>query len=308
MVPLMTVVDILGLGGVAVDDLLYVDGYPPADSKTPVLRRERQCGGLTATALIAAARLGAGCAYAGVLGTDALSEYAIQVMRREGVDLGNLRRDPAAGPIYSVVIVDQGRQTRNVFVDLSAAVGAAPDWPPAEIIQTCRVLFVDSIGLAGMLRACTLATAAGIPIVADVEATGGDPMPLVQAVDHLILSWEFAGPLVSAAAPEDAARTLWHARRQAVVITDGEQGCWYIAADDAGRVVQQPAFRVRTVDTTGCGDVFHGAYAAGLARGLPVNERVRMASAAAALKAMRPGGQAGCPTLAEVERFVGQAE
>ena len=56
MVPAMGVVDILGLGGVAVDDLLYVDGYPPADSKTPVARRERQCGGLTATALVAAAR------------------------------------------------------------------------------------------------------------------------------------------------------------------------------------------------------------------------------------------------------------
>ena len=243
-----------------------------------------------------------------MLGLDALSEYAIEVMRREGVDLGHLRRDPAAGPIYSVIIIDPGRQTRNVFVDLSAAVGAAPDWPPAEVIQSCRVLLVDSIGLAGMLRACRLASATGIPVVADVEATGGDPLPLVAAVDHLILSWEFARGLAGATAPADAARALWHARRQAVVITDGENGCWYIAADDTARVVHQPAFRVRAVDTTGCGDVFHGAYAAALARGLPVHERVRIASAAAALKAMRLGGQAGCPTLAEVERFVGQAE
>jgi sulfofructose kinase len=304
----MDTVDILGLGAVAVDDLLYVDGYPPPDAKVPVLRRERHCGGLTATALVAAVRLGARCAYAGVLGSDALSEYAIQVMGRAGIDLAYLLRDPAARPIYSVIIVDQSRRTRNIFVDLSGAVGAAPDWPPSQVIQSCRVLFIDSIGPAGMLRACTLARAAGIPIVADLEATGGELLPLVDTADHLILSWQFARPVTGAAVPEQAARTLWHARRQAVVITDGDQGCWYIAAEDSGRVVHQPAFQVQVVDTTGCGDVFHGAYATGLVRGWPIHERIRMASAAAALKAMRPGGQAGCPTQAEVERLVNQAD
>ena len=51
--------DVLGLGCIAVDELLYVDAYPAADSKMPVRRWERQCGGLTATVLVAAARLGA---------------------------------------------------------------------------------------------------------------------------------------------------------------------------------------------------------------------------------------------------------
>jgi sulfofructose kinase len=58
------------------------------------------------------------------------------------------------------------------------------------------------------------------------------------------------------------------------------------------------------VDTTGCGDVFHGAYAAALARGLDLAGRVRFASAAAALKAMRAGAQAGIPTRAAVEEFI----
>jgi sugar/nucleoside kinase (ribokinase family) len=58
------------------------------------------------------------------------------------------------------------------------------------------------------------------------------------------------------------------------------------------------------VDTTGCGDVFHGAYASALARGLSLAERVRFAAAAAALKATRPGGQAGIPTRPEVEAFL----
>src|SRR4026207_1746065 len=50
--------DVLGLGCTAVDELLFVDAYPPADGKMRVQRRERHCGGLTATALVAASRLG----------------------------------------------------------------------------------------------------------------------------------------------------------------------------------------------------------------------------------------------------------
>ena len=78
--------------------------------------------------------------------------------------------------------------------------------------------------------------------------------------------------------------------------------CWYAAAGVP--VEHVPALKVDVVDTTGCGDVFHGAYAAGLAAGLPLAERVRLASAAAALKATRAGGQAGIPTRRTVEAFL----
>ena len=296
--------DILGLGAVAVDDLLFVDRYPPADVKTLVRRRERHCGGLTATALVAAARLGARCAYAGVLGDDPLSDFAVQAMAREGIDLAYLRRAEAARPAVAAIVVDTVRQTRNIFVDINALVGAAPDWPPPEVVQSSRVLLVDPFGVDGMLRAARLACAAGIPVVADLEATGPEVARLMDAADHLILSWDFAGPFTGAPSPAEAALALWRPGRQAVVVTHGDQGCWYVAAPDSGRAVHQPAFRVEPVDTTGCGDVFHGAYAAALVRGLPIGERLRLASAAAALKATRAGGQAGAPTRAEVEHFL----
>src|SRR5690348_3708416 len=78
--------DILGIGCSAVDDLLYGEAYPTADTKVRVRRRERQCGGLTATALVAASRLGARCAFAGVLGDDENSRFVLDALSREGVD------------------------------------------------------------------------------------------------------------------------------------------------------------------------------------------------------------------------------
>ena len=53
-----------------------------------------------------------------MLGTDRLSDYAIEVMAREEIDLAHLRRLPAAKPLYATIVIDPGRRTRNVFVDL----------------------------------------------------------------------------------------------------------------------------------------------------------------------------------------------
>src|SRR5207244_3940994 len=107
--------DILGLGCIAVDELIYVEEFPVADAKTPVLRTQRQCGGLTATALVAAARLGAKCGYAGVLGADELSNFALDRLAQEGIDLTHLLRRAGAGPVHSFIVVDEKRQTRNIF-------------------------------------------------------------------------------------------------------------------------------------------------------------------------------------------------
>ncbi len=296
--------DILGLGCVAVDDLLYVPTYPPADAKVQIRRRERQCGGLTATALVAAARLGSHCAYAGVLGSEELSQFVVDRLKQEGLDVTYVRRRPEARPIHSLVIVDESRQTRTIFYDLQNVFGPEPGWPDAAVIRSARVLFVDHFGVEGMIWAAQIARAAGVAVVADFER---DEMPqfpeLLALVDHLILARDFAAKRTGEAQPARAVEKLWTDQRQAVVITCGAEGCWYQdAARDGPRHL--PAFAVPVVDTTGCGDVFHGAYASALVRGLDLPERVRFASAAAALKAMQHGGQAGIPSRAAVEAFL----
>src|SRR3954454_18235762 len=255
--------DLLGLGAVAVDEWIVVDSYPRPDDKAHVLHAERQCGGLTATALVAAARFGVKCAYAGVLGDDELSLFARQSMARENVNLEHLRKDRAARTVHSYIIVDRTHSTRNIFADARGVIGAAADWPSAELIRASRVLFVDHIGLPGMLRAARIAREAGIPIVGDLERNSGSEFQeLLQMVDHLIISLHFAMSLTGAADPATIVGQLWSETRQAVVITCGEKGCWYRSAEEPSGVHHHHAFAINPVDTTGCGDVFHGVYAA----------------------------------------------
>ncbi|HSY42753.1 MAG TPA: PfkB family carbohydrate kinase, partial [Candidatus Acidoferrum sp.] len=107
--------DVLALGAVAVDDLFYIDSYPAPDEKMPILRRQRQCGGMSAIAAITASRLGCRSAYAGVLGRDELSEFAIGQMRHEGVNLRHLAQRDGVRPVHSIIMIDSKSGTRNIF-------------------------------------------------------------------------------------------------------------------------------------------------------------------------------------------------
>jgi sulfofructose kinase len=297
--------DVLGLGCVAVDDLCYVPAYPPADAKVQIRRRDKQCGGLTGTALVAAARFGARCAFGGVLGDDADSAFIIDTFRREGIDVTPLVRRPDARPIRSTIIIDETAHTRTIFYDLAGTTGADPALPSEEAIRAARVLFVDHYGIEGMSRAARVARSAGIPVVADLERSDWPGFDgLLALVDHLIVSLPFGRRWTGREDPGEVVAGLWEPARRVVIVTDGENGCFYREAGTPGEMHHHPAFAVTPADTTGCGDVFHGVYAACLAEGMGLAERLRFASAAGALKATRPGGQAGVPRRDEVTEFL----
>jgi sulfofructose kinase len=148
---------------------------------------------------------------------------------------------------------------------------------------------------------------AGIPVIIDVEderAPGA--AELLRKADHVIVGLPVAGRASGESEPARMARALAEAGQACVTVTAGPAGCWYTGKVTAGRVHHVPAFTVPVVDTTGCGDVFHGAYAAALAWGESPQQAVRMATAAAGLKATRPGGRAGIPDLWILQRFLAE--
>ena len=148
------------------------------------------------------------------------------------------------------------------------------------------------------------AMAAGIPVVADLERNVDVRFDeLLDLADHLILPFDFARRITGAADGPAITRALWRKDRATVVITRSAEGSWYLSAEEPGAVYHQPGFRVQEVDTNGCGDVFHGVYAAALSERMPASERVRFASAVAGLKATQPGGQKGIPLRTEADRF-----
>lgn len=299
----MTLYDVLGFGVISVDDLLYVDHYLPPDGKAQVRERRRDGGGLTGTALVAAARLGARAAYCGILGDDEASRWAQQSLEREGIDCSRVLHRPEARPTQSVIIVEQTTGRRTIYYSRAGVTPRRPQDMGEELIASTRVLFVDHTVAEAALAAAELAHRHGIPIVADIEQEHDPFVPeLLPQIDHLIVSIELARRATGEAEPEAMVRGLGGPGRAACVVTAGERGAWY--AERGGAVHHVPALAVQTVDTTGCGDVFHGAYAACIARGETVERAVLVATATAGLKATHPGGRAGIPYRATVEALL----
>lgn len=293
--------DALGFGAVAVDDLVYLDHYPQPDEKTPILGKARDGGGLAGTALVAVTRLGASAAWAGVLGFDELSMWTLDAFARARVDTSAVIRYGEARPFHSIILVDRSAGTRAILFTGEGVTPMTADEVTPDLIESARVVFVDhTIGeLAG--HVIRLARAAGVPTVADLERLGPGVEEALAGVDHLIVGRAFAALVTGQSEPEAALRGLSNMRpnRALTAVTAGAQGCWYARSD--GETCHQVALRVEVVDTTGCGDVFHGAYMAELARGESIEQALRVATVAAGIKATRPGGRQGIPDRAEVE-------
>ncbi len=295
--------DIIGIGIVAVDDLLYLDHFPQPNEKIVAKMAQRQGGGLTGTALVAAARQGAKSAYCGRLGYDDLSVYSLQELESEGVDTSPSQICVGNKPPYSVILVDMSCGSRAIISTLEGV--KEPDCTriTEDLIVSSRVLFIDYLSHQAGLHAARLARVHGIPVVADLELASLPEVDIfLSVVDHLIIGIDLAAAITQRQNVEEMVQKIANPRRAACVVTAGANGCWY--SEYGGKVRHFPAYKVNVVDTTGCGDVFHGVYAAALARGEPVSQAIRVASASAAIKATHPGGRAGIPDLASVKAFL----
>jgi sugar/nucleoside kinase (ribokinase family) len=298
--------DVLGLGIVTVDDVLLLPHFPEPDSKLRVDRSLRSIGGLTGAALVTAARLGGRCGYAGCLGDDPLSSYLRDKLAWEGIDLSALDSARRVPPIHSTILVDAHTGSRTILFELPEPIEFGGDWPHESVIRDARVLFIDHYDADRTIRAARIARDAKIPTVADLERTDGPRFQeLLSLADHLILGAGFAREISGCDELSRAITRLWSDSREIVIITEGARGC-LVADSPNAAPLQIPAFEVPVVDTTGCGDVFHGAYALALAWDWSLLARVRFASAAAALRAATFGGEAGIPHRAAVDQLLAE--
>jgi sulfofructose kinase len=298
--------DVLGAGIAAVDDLCYVEAFPPVDCKVPVFGSTRQGGGPACTAMAAAGSLGARAAYTARFGDNELSAFIKAALQHHGVDISHMVRDPEGGPYHSFIVVD-GAGRRNVFYDpaLYRVVGA--DDLPDALILSASLMLLDHITEPSLVPLAEKVHGLGVPILGDIEGQTESSLTLARLSDYLIAPRAFAAWASDAQDPRDACAFLARTVRAATIVTAGVEGC-YVKTSTSAEVRHFPAFKVETFDTNGCGDTFHGAFALAVARELAVEDAVTFASAAAALKAAAAGGRRrgwdALPTLEEVLEFL----
>jgi ribokinase len=155
------------------------------------------------------------------------------------------------------------------------------------------------------LQAALWMHAAGKTVVLDGSATQGpiaDPMrALVAEADVLICGTGFGPALTGMSDLWEVGEAILELGPRIAVQTEGKAGAWTVTAQER---FHTPSFDVEVVDTTGAGDVFHGAYIVGLLQGWNPREIAWFATAVAGLKCRQLGGRAGIPTFDETLAFL----
>ena len=301
--------DVVGIGCSAVDYLGVVSKMPAnLDAKIWMDEFSKQGGGLVATALVALARLGAKTHFVGKVGDDDFGHFIADEMEKEGVACDDMRYVKGMSARFAFCVSDHSTGARTIFVTPHTKV---PYLKPSEIkrqqIAEARFLLVDGYEMEAGIRAAEMAREEGVTVVIDAERTDPKMRKLVQLSEVIIASEDHAEWHTGKRGYVAQARALYAAQRKVckdkvVVVTAGTRGSYTVSK--AGEF-HTPAFKVKVVDTTGCGDVYHGAYIYGLLREWDLARTAEFASAVAALKCRALGGRAGIPTLREVQRFLG---
>lgn len=296
------VISVVGLGQCALDFLGEVDAYPGVDAKAELLSSSIQGGGPVATALVTLARLGVKTAFVGRVGDDDFGVRIRQGLVSEGVDCTYLEQIPGAVSQHAWIVVERGSGHRNIFWHRGSCPPLAVREVDPELIRSCALLHLDGLQQDACVAAAEMARAADVPTVLD----GGTLRPgverLLPLVDHPVVSEGFAWVLSEERGVDVALERLLGFGAQAATVTLGERGSVTLSCD--GERIEQPAFEVDVVDTTGCGDVFHGGYVYGVLHGWPLRRTLRFAAACAALKARGLGGQSAIASLTDIEAFL----
>lgn len=262
-------------------------------------------GGMAATAAVAVAQLGAQASFCGRAGNDGAGHVMQQELADYGVDVSQFRLFNGARSSVSAIIVDKHGE-RMIVNYPGADLPDEADWLRPDTLDGVHAVLGDVRWMEGAARLYADARQRKLPTVLDGEAAAANIFAtLLPLVDHAIFSLQglrsFSGGRIV-----DHAESLQAVRLrgcQVAAVTLGGQGVLWL--DDDG-LHHLPSFDVCVTDTTGAGDVFHGAYALALAEGMKVEEAMRFSSAVAALKCTHHGGRAGIPTREEVNQFLQQ--
>jgi len=243
-----------------------VERYAALDEKVGMKELIEQGGGLTATALAAVGKLGGRAAMLGNVGDDSSGQKIIAALEDVAVDTTHLRVIPNTRSRFAFCIIHEATGQRSIFFDTGTAGTPGPEEIDPDLVARAGVVLIDGTSEEGGARCAEIAREQGKPVVLDAERSSAGSEALLRLATHPIVPREYAASFAASGSPLEGCRAIQRMGPHTVVATLGDQGCVAVEGDG---VLRAPAFDVPVVDTTGAGDVFHGAFAYGLALGKP---------------------------------------
>lgn len=294
--------DVLGIGLNATDTLLLVQEFPPYAGKVPFEKELLSPGGQVATAVVACARLGLRAKYVGTIGDDHRGKIQRESLEGTGVDTSGLIVREGCPNQTAYIIIDERTGERTVLWQRSDCLRLSASEIRREDIAGSRLVHIDGYDMEAASYAASVARGHGIPVSLDVDTVYPGFDSVLKYVDYLVAGSGWPGKWTGEADPFLALGRLQREYGLRIAaMTLGDRGSLALAD---GRWSYSAAFEVPCADTTGAGDVFHGAFCYAMLTEMPMDAALEFSNAAAALNCMAIGARGHVPTRPEIESLI----
>jgi len=298
--------DVVGVGLNATDTLLMVPQFPAYAGKMRITEEVLSPGGQVASALVACARLGLRVKYIGTVGDDDRGRIQMDSLRQAGIDLEHVQVRRNCPNQSAYIVVDGSTGERTIFWRREECLRIQPEEIDRAQIAGARLLLIDGHDTPAVARAAQIARSRAIPVVVDVDTIYPGFEHVLPNTDYLVSSSEFPHAFTGENNPLVALERIQEQYGMPVAaMTLGPHGA---LARYHRRFLYSPAYVVNSVDTTGAGDVFHGAFCYAVLQGMPLPEALEFSNAMAALNCTALGARGGIASLDQVRAQMAHSE
>ena len=293
---------IIGIGANLLDTLFTLKRYPAEDTKQAASLVTERGGGPCGTGLVAAAKLGARCAYIGHCSDDNAGRFLRADFEKYGIDVALMQPVTGATAFRSCIWLCEENASRTCVFHRGTVPPTVLGEAEKAALRGAELLMVDGNDLDAAVEGAQLVRESGGHVLYDAGGRYPGVERLLPFADILIPSEEFALGVTGEKTAGKAAEALYRKYHPSVaVVTQGKQGG--VLLDENG-LRAYPAFPVTAVDTNGAGDVFHGAFAFALLQRWDHDRCCRFASAVSALKCTGLGARESTPDYAQTTEFL----
>jgi sulfofructose kinase len=298
--------DVVGVGQNATDTLILLSHFPAYAGKVAFERELLSPGGQVASALVTCAKLGLRVKYIGTVGDDERGRIQLESLRETGINLDDVEVRENCPNQTAYILIDQATGERTVLWQRNDCLRLDPESMTAEKITNARLLHIDAHDTATVAKAAQIAREHRIPVTVDVDTIYHGFDQVLPHVDYLVASSEFPVQWTNERDPFRALEMIQEEFHIPVAaMTLGALGA--LARVD-GRFIYSPAFVVNCADTTGAGDVFHGAFCYSVLQKMPMRETLEFSNAMAALNCTALGARGGISTIEQARALMQRAE
>ena len=288
---------VIGMGRNAVDWIYVLPHFPRHGGKIRIEKIYKSGGGEIATATALCARYGLKVRYIGRVGDDEVGDFCLRDLEPEPMDISCVDVVPGASSQLGIILVDRPTGERTVLWDRDPALHYKEGELQREWIVDGQLLHLDGHDQRASIQAARWAKEAQMKVSLDIDEVQSGVEELLGLADFVIPTIEFVQDFTNEEDWRKGLSVMASLVPGLLAVTRGREGA---AVFYGGKIFEFSGITVDTLDTTGAGDIFHGAFLYGLFQGESLGFCFRLANTAAALSCTRFGARPGIARLEEV--------